>query len=100
DLRGNGLGQQIVESAAQMMAHRKSGQVAEDLVDAHDAPVVVDECQSDGSVRQHRVEQGKRIVQSRSLLSQRSDHAIEGLNQVANFVMNADRKRKTAAVFR
>ena len=54
---------------------------------------------SDGRVGQHGVEQRKRVVESCALLGQRGDHAIEGLDQVAHFVVNRDGQRKTARVF-
>ena len=77
-----------------------AGEVGKDLVDAGKPAVAVKEGQADGRIGEHGVEQREGVVEAGALLGDGGDHAVEGLNQVADFVLYAGGQREVAAVFR
>ena len=93
-------GQQLEQSPAEVAAERDAGHVGKHLVDAHKPATAVKEGQADGCVGQHRVQQRKRVVEPGALLRYGSNHAVEGLDQVADLVVHHHGQRKAAAVLR
>ena len=95
-----GLGQQFRKGFAQVAAQWDLGEPRKHVVDPHAAAAPVKERQPDGRIGQHGIQQREGVVQPGSLLVDGGHHAIEGLDQVGEFVVAADRQREAFRALR
>ncbi len=97
---GHGIREYLGKSSAEVLADRGSRCVGKDPIDANKAKLTVEEGQPDGRIGQHGIEEGERVTQSGTLLFDRGHHAVEGLNQLPNFIVNGNRQGKLLGRFR